>query len=77
MTETTKSPDAARPLGASGGITSVQHGNAPLPGGRLRRLLRRFGWHGMQVVTVNDVQYFVRGRRPRKVSLDKDPPPML
>lgn len=31
-TDTTKSPDAARPLGASGACSSVQHGNAPSPG---------------------------------------------
>lgn len=28
----TKSPDAARPLGASGKAAFMQHGNAPLPG---------------------------------------------
>lgn len=28
----TKSPDAARPLGASGDAETVQHGNAPSPG---------------------------------------------
>jgi hypothetical protein len=30
--KTAKSPDAARPLGASGGTYRVQHGNAPSPG---------------------------------------------